>query len=52
MNNNIDVTSSFIGKEFGDVIRANKNIPMDNLKEMIVQMYGLEVPNYALYRAK
>lgn len=52
VNTNKDVASTWIGTEFGDLIRANEDIKVDVMREMVRQKTGLEFPAYIQYRAK
>lgn len=52
VNSNKDVTSSWLGTEYGELLRANQGMKFDVLKNLVLKKHDLEITLFTLYRAK
>lgn len=52
VNTNKDVTLIWVRTEFGDIIKANEEMKVDVMREMVRQKKSLKFLAYTLYKAK
>lgn len=52
INRNKDVTSTWLGIEYEELLRSNRDTNNETMKQLVMQRTSLKIPLQTLYRVK